>query len=188
MPWSPGPMLFAALLRADNVAHLAALREDIEAIEERARDFPAGLVVNHKLFLDLLEVMKSLEHLSRLAGPEDRTLFLSQALTLTLGAQEDLAVRQAKEPQFGGKTGTVALESIRRVLAAALLDIHQRAELEVSLRSRVVGSHREAVIVLELRNVGQGHAQNLKVELQPDPASFRVLSRRQTLKSLLRGQ
>ncbi len=180
--------LFAALLRADGLGHLAALRGEVEDVGRRAEETRAAPYLMPDLVEDLRAILDTAEELSRLPSAEDRGLFLGQALTHTLGAQERLAELHASAPSFGSRTGTVVLESLRQLLTTALEDVHQRAELEMKLRSKELTTQREAVVVLEIRNVGQGHARNVAAELEPMESHFRAVRRRREVRSLLRNQ
>ena len=179
--------LFAGLLRAESLGHVAALQADLLAIEERTTDALAAPFLNPELVTDLRGILEVVDQLSRLPSAEDRALYLGQALSRTLAAQARLAHQRQAQPTFRLEVGTVVLESVRELLATALQDIHQRAELKATLHSKVLATQREALVVLEVKNVGQGHARNIAVELQPGDG-FRSLRRRREVKSLLRNQ
>ncbi len=175
--------LFAALFRADSTAHVAALQPDLAELEKRGAPF-----LDSELYRDLHRVMDALEQLGRLPSAEDRALFLGQALTQILEAQKGLSERRARRPAHGTSVGAVVLESLRELLQTALQDIRQRAVLSVELHSRVLKARREAVVVLDVRNTGKGHARNVAVELLSDEESLRVVEQHQGVKSLLRDQ
>ena len=180
--------LFAVLLRAESLGHLAALRTDAHEVERRAGSPSAAGLLDRGFLHDLRRVLDALEQLSRMPSAEDRALYIGQALTQTLAVQERLAKRRARQPAFDLKVGAVVLESVRQLLATSLDDIQQRAELVVELDSKILSTRREAVIVLSVRNVGQGHARNVALEITADERSFRAVQPRQELKSLLRNQ
>jgi len=113
---------------------------------------------------------------------------LSQALTRSLDLQERTVRQSNVQPALGLLVGGMALESMRQIFSTALEDLNQRAELEVTLRSRRLTVRREAVVVLEVRNVGRGHARDLDVELVADASVASVPCSRQSLKRLLRSQ
>lgn len=180
--------LFAALLRAESPSHLAALRPRLRNVRQRFAEAPASCVLDAKLLEKLGAVLDALEQLSRLPGAEDRALYLGQALTQTLRAEERLAQRYVTDPTHSSAIAVTVLESLRQLLATSIQDIHQRAELVVELRSKVLTTRREAVVVLELKNVGQGPAYNIAVELHDEGKALRVLQPRQDVTSLLRRQ
>ena len=180
--------LLAGLLRTEGLSHLAALRGDARQLRRLAEITPHTSMVSFDLLDDLGTILDSLEQLSRLPSAEDRALFLGQALTTTLEAQERMAGRSLEEPSFVLAVGTVVLESLRQLLATALQDVHQRAELLVELRSKVLAARREAVLVLEIRNVGQGHARNIEARLETQAELFDVAEPRKHVTSLLRQQ
>ncbi len=178
---------FGALLRADSPGHVAALQPDLATFES-SEVAEAAPFLDNRLFRDLHGILDALEHLGRLPSAEDRALFLGRALTQLLEARERLAERRARRPSVGMLLGTVVLHSLGQLLQTALQDIRQRAVLDVKLRSRVLTARRETVVVLEIRNTGQGHARNVAVELLPAEESFRIVQPRQETKSLLRNQ
>ncbi len=179
--------LFAALLRAESLGHVAALRTDLWVLETLAEDPLVAPFLNPELVADLRGILEVVDQLSRLPSAEDRALYLGQALSRTLATQARLASQRQIEPTFRLEVGALVLESVRELLATALQDIHHRAELKATLHSRVLVTQREALVVLEVKNVGQGHARNVAVELQPGDG-FRSLRRRREVKSLLRNQ
>ncbi|MCP3960542.1 MAG: AAA family ATPase [bacterium] len=180
--------LFAVLLRAESLGHLAALRSDAHEVERRAGSPTAGRLLDREFLRDVRRVLGALEELSRMPSAEDRALYVGQALTQTLAAQARLEARLSRQPAFDLKIGTVVLESVRELLATSFDDIQQRAELQVELHSKVLTTRREAVVVLGVRNVGQGHARNVTLELDLDQRAFRAAQSRQEIKSLLRNQ
>ena len=120
--------------------------------------------------------------LARLSSPEDRALVLGRTLSELLLVLED-----EKNLHRGNVGGRIALEILRQHLVAALRELRQRAEIQLELRSRVLPSRRETLVVVELRNTGQGHAENLEVRLD-DSTGLKVLTRSQRLASLLKQQ
>ncbi|MEM1182478.1 MAG: AAA family ATPase [Acidobacteriota bacterium] len=180
--------LFAAMLRAEGPRHLAALSDDVEELcqwaSRTATIEPAAL----ELYFELREIVRVLDQLARLPGAEDRALFLGQALTRLLSVQEGLKRHGDGGISFGTQVVYPALESIRQLLATSLRDIRQRAQLSLVLRSRVLTAERQAVLVLDLRNDGQGHAENITIEARGPEGSLRVIEPRQYVKRLLRDQ
>jgi photosystem II stability/assembly factor-like uncharacterized protein len=175
-------------LRADSLAHVICLRAQLESLTEAAQQVGLKSALDHHLAADLIQVLDSIEQLNRLPGAEDRALFLGQALSQSIAAQE--RAEERRQTLFApGTTGVfLAFDSLCKLLTTAMQDIHQRAELVVSLRSKVIRARREAVVVLDIRNVGQGHAQNIVVDLQSGIDAFNILQSRQDVKSLLRNQ
>jgi hypothetical protein len=186
--------LFAVMLKAASPAQLMAVRPQLQELcQSRKRSSPARTpvldsVVDAELLAEIDATFDSIEPAGRATSDEDRALFLGQALTRTLQAHEHLLERYFKSPTVTATVALVALDSLRDLLATSLRDLHQRAELAVELRSRLLVARREAVVVLELRNVGDGHAMNVVVELAEDVEHFRVPRPRQSLKTLLRHQ
>lgn len=180
--------LFAAMLRAEGPRHLAALSDDVEELcqwaSRTASIEPAAL----ELYFELREIVRVLDQLARLPGAEDRALFLGQALTRLLAVQENLKRHSQDGISFGAQVVYPALESIRQLLATSLRDIRQRAQLSLVLRSRVLTTERRAVLVLDVRNDGQGHAENITIEARGPENSLRVIEPRQYVKRLLRDQ
>ena len=179
--------LFAHFLLAESLGHVAALRTDLLKAEALAVDPSLASWVQPEMSAAFHPILDVIDQLSRLPSAEDRALFVGQALSLTLSALDDTERRLRENPTIRLEIGQAVFESLRELLATALQDIHQRAELKVTLRSKVLTTQREAVIVLELENVGQGHARNVAVELQPGKG-FHSLRRRREVKSLLRNQ
>jgi hypothetical protein len=174
--------LYAKLLRAESPAHLAALRDELQEIEEEARKATASASLPQSDFLaELRLIFEGLESLERLPSSEDQTLVLRQALTRALALQEQQA---SSQPALGG----LALEAMREVFVTALGDLHHSARLELELRSREVTTHRETVVVLELRNTGKGPASDIVVRLTAETSALHIRRNRQHLKSLLAGQ
>ena len=180
--------LFAALLSAESPGHLAALRPQLRKVARNLTQAPSASALDPDLVEELRVILGALEQLSRLPGAEDRALFLGQALTKSLQAQQRLAQRYLSRPSHSSTFALAVLESLRQLLGTAMQDVHQRAELRMELRSKVLTTRREAVVVLEIENVGQGHAHNVTVELRDDAGTLRVLQPRQDVKSLLRRQ
>ena len=180
--------LFAAMLRAEGASHLAALSDDVDELCQWATRTRLIAPVALALYEDLRQIVRVLDQLARLPGAEDRALFLGQALTRLLTAQEALERHSQQALSFGARVVGPALESIRQLLATALRDIRQRAQLTVSLRSQVLRSDRRAVLVLDLRNDGQGHAENITIEARGAESSLRVIEPRQHVGRLLREQ
>lgn len=181
--------LWAGFLRAESPAHLTVLHDEIAALEQGS-----GELLDRPHFLkadfleDLRRLLEGLEPLERLSRGDDRALVLSQALTRSLDMQEQTVRRSSELPSFGLLIGGMALDSMRQIFSAGLEDLNQRAALEVALRSRRLTVRREAVVVLEIKNVGRGYARNLDVELAADPSVVSVPRPRQRLVSLLRSQ
>ncbi|MCG8458464.1 MAG: ATP-binding protein, partial [Holophagales bacterium] len=179
-------VLVARLLRAESLGHVSALVGEFQDLESVRSELPVNLWIHQELAAPLDSVLETIEEIGRLPSAEDRALYLGQALSLTLSAHEQLAARRAA-PSIPLEICHLVLESLRQLLATALQDIQQRAELKAVLRSKVVTTRREAVVVLELENVGQGHARNVAVELQPGE-QFHCLRNRREVRSLLRRQ
>ncbi|MEO1083137.1 MAG: hypothetical protein AAFY88_02740, partial [Acidobacteriota bacterium] len=180
--------LFAAMLRAEGPRHLAALSDDVEELCRWASRTASIEPVALELYAELREIVRVLDQLARLPGAEDRALFLGQALTRLLAVQENLKRNSQDGISFGAQVVYPALESIRQLLATSLRDIRQRAQLTLVLRSRVLIAERRAVLVLDLRNDGQGHAENITIEARGPESSLRVIEPRQYVKRLLRDQ
>jgi hypothetical protein len=180
--------IISTWLRADSLAHVICLRAQLVSLTESAEQVGLKSALDHHLAADLIQVLDSIEQLNRLPGAEDRALFLGQALSQSIAAQEHAEER--RQTLFApGTTGIfLAFDSLCKLLTTAMQDIHQRAELVVELRSKVIRARREAVVVLEIRNVGQGHAQNIVVHLQSGSDAFDILQSRHDVKSLLRNQ
>jgi photosystem II stability/assembly factor-like uncharacterized protein len=180
--------IISTWLRADSLAHVICLRGQLESLTEAAEQVGLRSALDHHLAADLIQVLDSIEQLNRLPGAEDRALFLGQALSQSIAAQERAEERR-QMPIAPGTTGIfLAFDSLCKLLTTAMQDIHQRAELVVELRSKAIRARREAVVVLEIRNVGQGHAQNIVVHLQSGGDAFNILQSRHDVKSLLRNQ
>ena len=178
--------LFAALLRAEGLVHLAALRTQLTEVEHTGRGQAYFLYFPD--FIDTLgQTLDLLEQFPHLPEATDRALLVGQALSSILRIQESLERDLAQRATFGRRVGAVALESLRRLLSTAIQEIHQRVELAIHLRSKLLATQREAVVVLEIKNVGQGHAHNLRAELLPSNI-VDTLQRYQEVKSLLRQQ
>ena len=180
--------LFAALLRAQSLGHLAALYPEFDDFRRRAERLRPSFFVNLEFLRDLEDVLENLDQLGRLSLAEDRALFLGQALTRTLKMQERLVQRTAVRPSGVLVMGGLVLESLRQLLAGAVQDIRQQAELVARLRSKVLVAQRQAVLVLEVENVGQGHARNVEVDLETGDPCLRVVEPHRVAKSLLRHQ
>lgn len=159
--------LLIKLLRADNPAHLAALRDELRAVEKRlptSESSPATMksFQEKDFFAGLRQIVEGLEPLERLAG-EDRSVALGKALTKALSMQEQMP---GGAPVLDG----LALESVRDVFVSALRDIQQRAELQMSLHSNLLTIRREAVVALKLENTGAGSANDVEVRLRSSDA------------------
>lgn len=174
--------IFVQILRAESPAHLAALRDELRTME------PSGehedVFLHAEFFSDLRRMIEGLESLDRLPSSEDRAYVLGQALTRALSLQERL--ENAENGKLG--LGGMALKTVEEIFSTALLDVQQHAELELELRSRRLTAHREATVVLEVRNTGRGDARDIEVELDADEAALNVTRPRQLLPSLRRGQ
>ena len=176
--------LFASLLCCDSPSHVAALRGELQELSRWVSDFSGNLYIEHDLLRDLEGILEPFELFGRLRSPEDRVLVLSQALAKVLKASE----RDSQGSAFALVQGDWVLESLRQLLIKAIRGIRQKAELEFEVRSKILTTKREAVVVLEIRNTGQGNAQNIEVEMLPSEDHFAILNRRGEVKSLLRGQ
>jgi len=179
--------LFAALVHAESLSHIVALRREIEEVESRLLGWPTFAVLLGELLGELRRILDSFHQLSQLSEAEDRALVLGQALTHVLRIREWVEA-QAQPPALSTLTVVFVLESLRQLLATALQDLHQCAELVLELRSRWITARREAVVVLDVKNVGQGHAHNVEVELLADDKAFEALRPRQGVRHLLRQQ
>lgn len=179
--------LFAALVRAESLSHLARLRGEIEEVEDRLLGWPTFAILLGELLGELRRILDSFHQLSQLSEAEDRALVLGQALSHVLRIREWVEA-QAQLTSLSASIAVFVLESLRQLLATALQDLHQCAELVLELRSRWITARREAVIVLDVKNVGRGHAHNVEVELLPDEEAFEVLNPRQGVRHLLRRQ
>lgn len=174
--------LLTQLLRAESPAHLAALRDEIREMDQTrgpARDHPSGF------FAELHRMLESVQALESLPGNDDRAQVLSQALTRVLSMRDQMSHSLEEKP---GGLALGALESIRQVFATALQGLRQSAELKLALRSKEVTAQREAIVVLEVRNVGKGAARKLNLQLTADESALGIRRRRQHLASLQSGQ
>ena len=180
--------LVAAILRCDTPGQLATLRGEVRAVTDRSSAAELSIFFHSEFLGDLSNILEALERLDRVPGTEDRVLFLGRALTQVLGAQKRLQAYFQSRPSHGSALAAMLLESLRQLLATAMDDLQQRADLVMHLRSQVITARREAAVVLEIRNVGQGPAHNVKVELRSGGEQFVVTDRRQIVPSLLRQQ
>lgn len=180
--------LFAALLRAESLGHLSALRSGLEALVERVGPLPPSSFFSPGFLGDLRDLLEALEQIGRLPSTEDRALSLGQALTQSLKAQERQAQRIATEPSYAQLLGGAVLETLRQLLANAVHGIRQHVEIQAELCSRVLLAGREAALVLEVKNAGQGHARHVSAWLEAADDRCRVLDPRRGVRSLLRHQ
>lgn len=179
--------LFAELLRAENMSQLALHRDEIEKIEGRLAQWPTYALLLGELLGELRRILDSLHPLSQMSDAEDRALVLGQALSHVLRLREWVEL-QTRRPAFSTTATVFVLESLRQLLATSLEDLHQRAELVMKLRTQVITARRVAAVVLDVQNVGPGHAHNVQVELIADDEAFETMSPRQGVRHLLRQQ
>jgi hypothetical protein len=168
---------------AANLGQLGAYSEMLAQLLERRRELADSLaVVSLPAAAILHKVSLVPAQLARLSSPEDRALVLGRTLSELLLVLED-----EKNRHRGNVGGRIGLEVFRQHLVGALRELRQRAEIQLELRSRVLPSRRETLVVVELRNTGQGHAENLEVRLD-DSTGLKVLTRSRRLASLLKQQ
>lgn len=178
--------LLAAVLEIENLSQLAPLRTQLEPLIEPAETAP-GSGLDPLLLSLLARVLGTLEPLHRLPMDEEHALFLGQALDQTLKAQTRLAARDATQQSHVTKLGMLALETLRKLLSSSLRSSQQRAELQVELRSRELAVRHKATVMIEVRNVGRGHALDIEAELLPSEG-LRLIEAHTGAKSLLRNQ
>ncbi len=180
--------LFAALLHCESYSHFGSLRARLSALIQAVEEAPEIAFLQVELLRDLDEILERLDPLSRLPNPEDRVSVLSQVLTQVLRAQDRLTQRCAGKSTYLFRLGGIVLESMRQLFTSGLEQIQRRASLMLELRSKVIATRREALVVLIIKNVGYGKARDVVIELVPSDAKFRSLRRQKTLKRLARGQ
>lgn len=175
--------IYAALYKSANLQQLAGQAEDLEIFLEKRKAWPdskalvtiASAALTHR-------VAQLPSQLARLPSPEDRALMIGRALSevLTLVEEE----RQGRRGVIGGRVG---LELLRQHLTAALRELRERAEIQLELRSRTLPTRRESLVVVDLRNTGQGYAENIEVLLE-DATGLKVITQRQHLAALQKQQ
>ncbi|MCG8459614.1 MAG: hypothetical protein MI919_25320, partial [Holophagales bacterium] len=153
--------LFASLLRCESSGHLLALRPRLTGLIRRIEAVPPYQLLQKDLLSDIDSVIATLEPLGRQPAARDRVSTLSHALTQVLGAQDRLAGRSVGASSYAQRFGSMALEALRQMFTQALESIQLRAELVPSLSSKILTTRRVAVVVLELKNVGQGNASRV---------------------------
>jgi len=179
--------LLAAILEAEQLSQLAPLEERVEDLLARHGEGGVRPVLDRPLLEQIQRVLQTLEPIHRLPDIDDRAIFLGQALDLTVKAQARLASRDEVQSGHLSSLGQIVLEALRQLLSGALRSLQQRAELTVELRSRELAVRRKGVVVLEVTNVGRGHALDVEAELLPTDG-LRLINPRNTIKSLLRRQ
>ena len=177
--------LCASLLRAESLTQVFALRPEMDELARRASETSLRPLLDRDLTVDLENITNVVEQFGRLPDPEDRALYLGKALSQTLSAIDRLQAAPRNSPPK--QLDRAVLVCFRELLAKALQDIKHRATLKVTLHSKTLTAQREAVVVLEVQNVGQGHARNILVELCPG-TEFEAFNRRGGIKSLRRHQ
>ena len=175
------------ILLAERPSQLATLRTDLLMVERQIQEFDLESFFQAYPDQDLLDILDIIDQAGRLPGSEDRALYLGQALSRILTVLDRLAAQGREGAELQHQITRAALENIRLLLVSALENIRQRAELKVRLHSRILPIEREAVVVVEIQNVGEGHARNIFIDLEPDPR-FLARQRRHEVRSLLRHQ
>lgn len=175
--------VYAALYKAGNLQQLAGQAEELEIFLEKRRALPdSRALVSLPATALTYRVAQLPAQLARLPYPEDRALMLGRALSEVLTLIE--IERQTRRGVIGGRIG---LELLRQHLTAALRELRERADLQLELRTRLLPAHRESLVVVDVRNTGQGFAENVEVLLEDAPG-LRVLTLRHHLAALQKQQ
>ncbi len=178
----------ASLLRTESLPHLTSLQATLEQLVKHSTGVTTCAVMSSDILAELRGSFDMLDQVNRMPSPEDRALFLAQALPQVLQTQQQAKASYRSRPSLAAARLILIYDHLEKLLSTTLQNIRQRAELRVELRSRVLATRREAVVVLEIHNVGRGHAQNVVAQLQPSEGSYRALQTRQDVKSLLSKQ
>jgi AAA+ ATPase superfamily predicted ATPase len=129
----------------------------------------------------LAEVSEVLCHCERVEMPEDKAVYLAQAAHILGGYGRQVLAMLAQPEQ--AILGSIASEWLQVVTRAAQ-ELQGRAQLEVALQTQQAVAAGDAVLGLELRNVGRSPATNVRVEVLPG-RGYLVVQGRTALEQLL---
>ena len=198
--------LYVDILRAENPAHLKALREPLQttrrlldlevridavarhgALRENADEESDAAQTDASFFADLAAILDHLDALDQISVVEERGHDLGQALARILSLQDDIEKRRSHRTGVGDLLAAAVLDVLRQVVTDALDGLRQRALIDAVLRTKRLPAERESGVVLEVSNVGQGHAQQVRIELLPGDG-FTCAEPVRELRHLLRRQ
>lgn len=174
--------IFATIYQASSLPHLGSMADQVELYLEQIRDEAPTLALMDLVAATLLAKVTQLHSQLARLPPEDRALVLGRSLSEVV-----LGIEEVRSTRRGNAWGLVTLEMLRQILIGALRDLRQRAEIHLDLKTRILPSRRDALVVLDLSNTGQGHASNIDIHLKDSPG-VRVLTRSVHLPSLLKQQ
>lgn len=181
--------LFADILRSSSPAHLRVLRDQTATLVTDAEESPHNAAFLHSEILrSLHEIFEGLDQIDFLPRSTDRFLVLNEALNRTLVLHRKMGEQSLAEPTFGLLLGSVAVEVMQKIFNDSLKKLRESAEIELRLRSRRLAVRHEAVLTVDIVNIGHIPAQNLTVELLSDDERLHIIEGRRALKLLARNR
>ncbi|MGH2538156.1 MAG: PQQ-binding-like beta-propeller repeat protein [Candidatus Promineifilaceae bacterium] len=151
-----------ALLTAPSLTELSLLRPGVEQLLQDETAAESSRVA----FAPLLPVMQSLRDSERVDLADDRLVYLNEAASLLRQT-----VEAAAEPRSLAETLLKAIsQRWQGLVKAEIEELHGRAQLEARLLTRNLAPGPDAVVALELKNVGRAPAEKIEVALADDSA------------------
>lgn len=152
------------LLEAPNITELGLLHPQLWQLvhEQTVADQPEiGLS-------RLARVLASLRDSERVDLAEDRIVYLHEAAVLLRQIREDLAGQPVR---IDNRLLSIVAVRWLGLVNAAIEELRGQAQLSIILKTkRLVPRDQRTSVVLELHNKGRAPAENLVIELDPNPA------------------
>ncbi len=152
-----------SLITAPTVTELSLLRPQLQHL----LDSTSGDQINLHGFRGLLPVITILRDSERVDLAEDRVIYLNEVLGLLIQLQHQLSIWP---PQIERSLVSAIVNRWLGLVKAELEEIHGKAQLQVNLITKHLVPVESTIISLEISNVGRAPAENINLQLEPDPA------------------
>lgn len=152
-------------LETNTVSRLVTLHSQLIDLKNRLSQPSCELAELATALAELEGLIKIFHNSQRVEIIEDKVAYLAQAIEMSGRLEREFLARL--RPPERNILNRIALNWLA-VANHTLQDLQGRAELELSLKTHQILAQDQAVLILELTNIGRSPASNITVSLVPD--------------------